>query len=225
MRIHLERLRQPQLGVTLVDCPEVLLNLFQRERANPPPPFSVLMVDGDIPLEGDIVLDASRLTAVTVGLPGFALLVGRSATPLAANADERFHLGEDEAQLEMPPLPAAGDLEFLAEADAKLKNEAMRRDLRALVEQVRTLAPRGSLHGRNVGLGFTRRYVNVPDNFVGFTIRNQAVVVRARRSGAARMSKFKIAHEQRRFIRFQLRSAEDVADALPLIEASWRRGA
>ncbi|THD74490.1 MAG: hypothetical protein E7812_19460 [Phenylobacterium sp.] len=225
MRIHLERLRQPQLGVTLVDCPEVLLNLFQQERPYPPPPFSVLMVDGDIPIEGDLVLDASRLTAVTIGLPGFALLVGRSAKPLAANIDTPFDFEVELASEAEPPLPALGDLEFLAEADAKLKDEALRRDLRALVEQVRAMAPKGTLRGAKTGLGFTRRYVNVPDNFVGFTIRNQAVVVRARRSGVARMSKFKIAHEQRPFIRFQLRSPEDVVAALPLIEASWRRGA
>jgi hypothetical protein len=216
--------------MTLVDCPEVLLNLFPGERTYPAPPFSVLMIDGDIPLDGDVVLDASRLKVVTVGEPGFALLVGRNSAPLsAANLDEPSLLHvtphvRTELKLAAPTIAAAGDLEFLAEADAKLKNERLRSDLRCLVEQVRAMSPRGTLRSYTAGLTHNRSYVNAPDNFVGFAIRRQAVVVRARRTAAARQSKFKISQERRPFIRFQLRSSEDVEAALPLIQASWRRG-
>jgi len=65
----------------------------------------------------------------------------------------------------------------------------------------------------------------VPDNFVSFTIQSQAIVVHARRSGAARQSSFKISPERRHYIRFRLRTSQDLEAALPLIEASWRRGA
>lgn len=219
VKIHLERINEPQLGVTLVDCPEMLLNFFPQARPQPAPPFSVLMVDDEIPPDGELFVDATKLRPVVLGQPGFALLIARSAAPalVAANADE-----PDEAAA---PKPAAGDLEFLADAEARLKSPEMRENLRSLIEHIRAMAPRGTLRSSRIGLSGGRRYVHVPDNFVGFTIRNQAVLVHARRSGAARLSKLKIKADRQPYIRFRLKSPEDVVEAMPLIEASWRRGA
>ncbi|MDB5474714.1 MAG: hypothetical protein JWP49_225 [Phenylobacterium sp.] len=230
MKVQLQRLDQPGVGVTLVDCPEVLLNLFPDVRQNPRAPFSVLMIDDEIPPDGDLMLDATKLRLVTLGVPGLALLVGRTAkiwTP--ANADDD-HMAVEATPAPAPapaanPTPGAGDLAFLAEARAKLKHADLRRDVGDLIECVRALQPRGTLRVASGGFGQPRRYVNAPDNFVGFTIQSQSILVHARRSGAARQSKFKLSRERRPYIRFQLRNTEDLAAALPLIEASWRRGA
>lgn len=231
VKVQLQRLNQPGVGVTLVDCPAVLLNLFPDARQGPPAPFSVLMIDEEIPPDGDLMLDATKLRLVTLGVPGLALLVGRSAkawTP--ANADDRVRVEVTPVPVPAPgpapdPTPGAGDLAFLAEARAKLKHEDLRRDLGGLIERVRALQPRGSLRAIHGRLGQSRRYVNAPDNFVGFTIQSRAIVVHARRSGAARQSKFKLSEDRRPYIRFRLRNAADLEAALPLIEASWRRGA
>jgi hypothetical protein len=233
VKVQLQRLDQPGVGVTLVDCPEVLLNLFPEGRHDPRAPFSVLMIDDEIPSDGDLMLDATKLRLVTLGVPGLALLVGRAAkawTP--ANADDRVPVEATPTPASVPMQPpaadrppAAGDLAFLAEARAKLKPGDLRRDLGALIDRVRALQPRGTLRVAQGGFGQPRRYVNVPDNFVSFTIQSQSILVHARRSGAARQSKFKLSRERRPYIRFQLRNTEDLAAALPLIEASWRRGA
>ncbi|MDB5493407.1 MAG: hypothetical protein JWP86_744 [Phenylobacterium sp.] len=213
--------------MTLVDCPAVLLNLFAGARQGPPAPFSVLMIDEEIQPDGDLMLDATKLRLVTLGVPGLALLVGRSAKVWRpANADDLVQAEATPAVAAAPdPTPAAGDLAFLAEARAKLKHGDLRRDLGGLVERVRALQPRGTLRAISGGLGHRRRYVNAPDNFVGFTIQSQAILVHARRTGAARQSGFKLSEERRPYIRFRLRNAADLDAALPLIEASWRRGA
>ncbi|WP_327457500.1 hypothetical protein [Phenylobacterium sp.] len=231
MNVQLQRLAQPAVDVTLVDCPEILLKLFQDPGQGPLAPFSVLMIDEEIPTDGDLMLDATKLRLVTMGAPGLALLVGRRAKAWApANADDPIRVEVTPAPAVAPaavpsPAPGAGDLAFLAEARAKLKHADLCRALGGLLERVRALQPRGALRALDGGLGHRRRYVNAPDNFVSFTIQSRAIVVHARRSGAARMSKFKLADERRPYMRFRLCNAADLEAAFPLIEASWRRGA
>jgi hypothetical protein len=227
----LERLDQSGVGMALVDCPEILLNLFPEAPRSPSTPFSVLMIDDEIPPDGDLVLDAAKLRLVTAGTPGLALLVGRSARAwMPANADDPARVETTDSEpTALPDVaavrgPAAGDLEFLAAARAKLKHGDLRRDVGSLVERVRALQPRGSLRAFGGGLGQQRRYVNAPDNFVSFIIQPRAIVVHARRTGTARMSQFKLSEAHRPFIRFRLRNAADIEAAVPLIEASWGRG-
>jgi hypothetical protein len=234
LKVQLERLPQPDVGIAVVDCPQALLNLFPGAQAEPSAPFSVLMVDGEVPPDGEVMLDPGRLTMVVAGRPGYALLVSRTqaapqwAAPEAASAASiAASLALEPQALKLPSTatPAAGDHEFLAEAEAKVADSDLREGLGFLVGRIRDLQPSGFLCPRDQRFGAGRRYVNFPDRFVGFTLHapNRPVTVHVRRTRVARQSGFRLASERGPYVRFRLHDADDAMAALPLIEASWSR--
>jgi len=234
VKVQLERLPQPEVGIAVVDCPQALLNLFPGARAEPSAPFSVLMVDGAFPPDGEVMLDPSRLTVVMAGRPGYALLVSRNqampewvqtAAVSPSSISASLALQPNALKPRSTATPVAGDHEFLAEAAAKVADTDLREGLGFLVGRIRDLQPSGFLCPRDQRFGAGRRFVNFPDKFVGFTLHgpNRPVTVHVRRTRVARQSGFRLASERAPYVRFRLRDADDAAAALPLIEASWSR--